>query len=177
VLVDADGNEAAGQIVDSEGKPLPYGVQLLDADDASTQIWRIAAPPGSYSSLRFGVGVPPACNSPANTNLVYPLNPDGEMFWSWGAQFMFVRVEGMTRRSPSEQLGSFAYHVGFDAAFAHITVEGALNVSGVTQGPTLVLDVARMLATGAEGLPATQHTVPDGWVADNLERSGTFELQ
>lgn len=177
VLVDAAGNEAPGQLVGPDAQPLPYGVQLIDLADPNSQVWRIAAAEGTYRKLRFGVGVPQGCNSPSNSNLVYPLNPDSEMFWSWGAQFMFVRVEGTTRSGPSEELGAFFYHVGFDAAFAHVTVEGALSVSGVSQGPTLVLDVARMLATDAGNLPAPQHNVPDGWVADNLERDGTFELQ
>jgi hypothetical protein len=176
-LIDAAGQEAPGQIVGADGQPLPYGVQLIDLDDATTHRWRIAVAEGTYSGLRFGVGVPQGCNSPSNTNLVYPLNPDGEMFWTWGAQFMFVRVEGMTRAGPSEAFGPFAHHVGFDAAFAHIAVEGALNVSGISSGPTLVLDVARMLATEASSLPAPQHAVPDGWVSDNLEQAGTFTLQ
>jgi hypothetical protein len=177
VLLDAAGQETPGQIVGADGQPSPYGLQLIDLDDATTQTWRIVVAEGSYSGLRFGVGVPQGCNPPSNTPLVYPLNPDSEMFWPWGGQFMFVRVEGMTRASQSEALGSFAHHVGFDAAFAHIMVSGTLNVSGISSGPTLVLDVARMLATDAASLPAPQHAVPDGWVADNLERDGTFTLQ
>ncbi len=176
VLVDAAGREATGQIVDANGSPLPYGVQLIDAEDASSRSWRIAVANGSYSRLRFGVGVPQPCNSPTYTNLVYPLNPDGEMFWTWGSQFLFVRIEGTVRPSPNEGFSPLVYHLGFDAAFAHVTLKGDLTVADNSAGPTLELDVARMLATDAGGLPEAKHNVPEGWIADNLE-DGAFRLR
>jgi hypothetical protein len=177
VLVAASGEETHGQLVGADGKPLPYGVQLVDVEDPSTQALRIVAPEGDYAQLRFGVGVPPGCNSPSNTDRVPPLNPDSEMFWGWAAQFMFVRIEGNTRPSPNQAQVAFLYHVGFDAAFAHIIVEGALSVRGVSGGPTLELDIARMLATEAQMLPMPQHAVPDGWVSDNLESNQAFSLR
>jgi hypothetical protein len=176
VLVDAAGRETKGQVVDAEGKPLPYGVQLVDMEEPSPH-FRIAASDGIYSRLRFGVGVPPGCNAPSNSDHVYPLNPDSEMYWGWAARFMFIRIEGSSRATPTQEFAPFLYHVGFDAAFAHITVEGALTVNGVGSGPTLVLDIARMLATEAQMLPAPQHAVPDGWVPDNLENNAAFTLQ
>jgi hypothetical protein len=168
------------QIVGSDGKPAPYGLQLVDAEDPGTQVLRLSAPEGSYSGLQFGVGVPAACNATTATTGVYPLNPDSEMFWTWGSQFLFIRVEGSTHDATSADWSSFFYHVGYDAAYSSISVLGDVSLTAgppTPTGPTLSLDLDRMLYTEGAPLPSGRHSVPDGWVVDNLEKNQAFTLQ
>jgi hypothetical protein len=101
------------------------------------------------------------------------------MFWPWGSQFMFIRIEGTTRASANEAWGPFLYHVGFQPAFTSLTVSGALVASAgaPTTGPTLTLDLDLMLKADADGLPSPQHSVPDGWVVDNLENNQAFAFR
>lgn len=178
-LVKADGSSVPAQFVSETGMPEPYEVHLVDADDAATQLLRMVVEPGSYTALSFGVGVPSACNGMGSTAQVYPLNPDSDMFWPWGSQFMFIRIEGTTRASATEAWGPFLYHVGFQPAFTNLTVSGSLSASAdaPATGPTLTLDVDLMLKTDADGLPSAQHSVPDGWVVDNLENNQAFSLR
>jgi hypothetical protein len=176
-LVAASGLEAPAQLVSAEGAPLPYGLHLVDADDPTTQQLHLATDMGSYTALRLGVGVPAACNAMPVTNQVYPLNPDSDMFWTWGSQFMFIRIEGSTRTSSSGEWAPFLYHVGYDPAFVSLTIPGAIQVGPGGSGPTLSLDIDLMLANGSEPLPAPKHAVPDGWVVDNLEANQAFTLQ
>lgn len=180
-FVDLNGHESKAQIIEPTGQPSAYGLQLVNADEPATQLLRLTAPAGNYAALHLGVGVPAACNAISATNQVYPLNPDSEMIWTWGSQYMFVRVEGFSRPDATAEWSPFAYHVGFDAAFASITVPGDLIVpaAGAAGGasaapPTLTLDLERMLATEAQMLPSTKHSVPDGWVVDNLESNQAF---
>jgi hypothetical protein len=177
VLIASDGHESKAQLLSPAGAPEPYGLHLVDADDAATQQLRLAAPPGQYSALRFGVGVPQPCNQMGTTTQVFPLNPDSEMFWDWASKFMFLRVEGEWRRGESESFQGFVYHVGYDQAYGTVNVSGALAVSSGGLGPTLSLDVDRMLANDAASLPPARHTVPEGWVVDNLEQNQAFKLQ
>ena len=72
--------------------PLPYGLLLVDADDEASQLLRLAAPAGTYEGLRISVGVPEPCNGGDPTTHVHPLNADGDMWWFWGSQFLFIRV-------------------------------------------------------------------------------------
>jgi hypothetical protein len=176
-LVTAEGAEAEAQLITAEGAPLPYGIHLVDADDATTQVLRLATDAGSYTALRLGVGVPRACNWISTTDSIFPLNPDSDMFWTWGSQFMFIRIEGSTRPDSTAEWTSFLYHVGFDPAFATLTIPGSLQVGPSGSGPTLSLDVDLMLATGDDPLPPPKHAVPDGWVVDNLEARQAFTLK
>jgi hypothetical protein len=177
ILLSADGKETKAQFVNADGVPEPYELHLVDADDAATQILRLQTMPGNYTSLRFGVGVPAACNVMNSTAQVYPLNPDSEMYWDWGSRFMFIRIEGNTRPDATAAWEGFTYHVGFDQAFTTLTVPGAITALAGAAGPTLSLDIERMLETDAATLPSPQHGSFDGWVVDNLDENQAFTLQ
>ncbi len=176
-LVTADGHETPAQFVTAEGAPMPYELHLVDADDSATQLAHLVAEPGSYTALRFGVGVPAGCNNMPSTGQAYPLNPDSDMFWTWGAQFLFIRIEGNTRPDATAEWMPFAYHVGFDQAFSNLVVPGSIVVGPSGTGPTLSLDIDLMLTSDTATLPPTKHSVPDGWVVDNLENNHAFTLQ
>jgi hypothetical protein len=179
-LLDASGHESKAQIVGADAKPLPYGIQLVSADDPATETLRLSLPQGNYTALTFGVGVPAGCNAVSTTDAVYPLNPDGEMFWTWGSQFLFIRIEGASRMPPATDFTTFYHHVGYDPAYARLTVPGAISVAASGGGPTLVLDVDLLLAGGentTSGVPSGSRGIPDGWVVDNLETRQVFSLR
>ena len=183
-FIDLNGHESKAQIIEPTGQPSPYALHLVNADEPETQVLRLTAPAGNYAAFHLGVGVPAACNALNATNQVYPLNPDSDMVWTWGSQYMFVRVEGFSRPNANAEWSSFAYHVGYDAAFASITVPGNVIVpaAGAADAssaapPTLTLDLDRMLATEAQMLPSAKHSVPEGWVADNLESNQAFSFR
>jgi hypothetical protein len=179
-LLDANGHELKAQIVGPDAKPLPYGIQLVNADDPATETLRLSVPQGNYTALTFGVGVPAGCNAVSSTDAVYPLNPDGEMFWSWGSQFLFIRIEGASRMPPATDFTTFYHHVGYDQAYTRLTVPGSIAVAASGSGPTLSLDVD-LLLKGGEGTTSQalsgSRAIPDGWVVDNLDTQQVFSLR
>ena len=167
-LLDAQGTAVSAQFLAADGKPAPYGLALVDADDPLTQTLRLAAPAGSYTALRLGVGVPAACNHVTSANQTFPLNPDSDMFWTWGSQFLFIRLEGRYRAAMGMDWDQFVYHLGFDSAFTTLTLPGQISVGPEGIGPALLLDIDRLLATDSATLPPGQHTAPDELVLRNL---------
>lgn len=175
-FVDGAGNAVPAQFLSADGKPAAYGLHLLDAADAATQTLRLATTPGSYTRLELGVGVPEACNRASSTSLVYPLNPDSEMFWTWGSQFMFLRLEGQQRHVDAAW-SSLVLHVGYAASFAHVQAVGAVTVGVGVPGPSLYFDLGKLLENSGEAVPNSSHTAPDGWVPDHLETRAPFTLK
>ncbi|HEY5375629.1 MAG TPA: MbnP family protein, partial [Polyangiaceae bacterium] len=94
VLLRNDGTRVAAQLVDVNRAPRPYGIALVDLDAPASQSLTIAGPAGDYVGLELGVGLPPACNAGDPTTRAFPLNADSDMYWTWGSQYMFMRVEG-----------------------------------------------------------------------------------
>lgn len=176
-LVDAAGRAISAQFVTSDGAPLPYGLALVDAEDPASQTLRLAATAGSYTALRLGVGVPASCNHVTSADQVFPLNPDSDMFWVWGSQFMFIRLEGNSRPSASTDWAPFLYHLGFDAAFKTVSIPGQLVVGTSGAGPVLAFDVDQLLTTDAANLPPGQHTATDEFVLKNLEQQHPLHFE
>lgn len=178
-LLAAGGTEVEAALVGAEGAPLPYGLQLVDADDETTQVMHLAAPAGSYEGLRISVGVPAPCNGGDPTTQVFPLNADGDMYWTWGAQYMFIRIEGFLRETTGAPENPFLHHVGFEPAFVSVTLPAALVVSETpaTASVTLGLDVDRLLEPRAGSTPSGKHDVLDGWVIDNIDDNQVFSLK
>ena len=85
----------SAELVDAAGKPLPYGLALVDLDKPDSLTLRLRAPAGEYDRLSLSIGVYPACNSgPQPAALVYPLNAGGGMTWTWTLGYIFVFMEG-----------------------------------------------------------------------------------
>ncbi len=170
----ADGTTARAQFVDESGAPLAYELALVDADLDNTL--RLSAPSGEYRTLAFGVGVPAVCNQTDPTTGVFPLSTDGGMYWSWGFQYTFSRVEGHLRLA--ETWEGFTYHFGLDICYRVVTSEARLQLSGNTStAAALTFDVEAFLTppTGIEAAPG-HLMAPAEWMLDNLVER-TFELE
>ncbi len=89
------GQPVSAELVDVAGKPLPYGLALVDLEKPDSLKLRLRAPAGEYDRLSLSIGVYPACNSgPQPAALVYPLNAGGGMTWTWTLGYIFVFMEG-----------------------------------------------------------------------------------
>ncbi|HEX7452109.1 MAG TPA: MbnP family protein [Polyangiaceae bacterium] len=176
VLLKSDGTRVAAQLVDVNRVPRLYGIALVDLDAPASQSLTIAGPAGDYAGLELGVGLPPACNAGDPTTRAFPLNADSDMYWTWGSQYMFIRVEGSLGGNGA--WSSFALHVGFQQAYRAVRVTGALSLTPSAVGsPKLQLDIDRLLRApaGADPTGADSHEGPDEWVADNAA-NGAFTL-
>lgn len=175
VLLKTDGSRVPAQLVTPSGSPSPYGLALVDLDDPTTQSLGIAGPPGDYAGLELGVGVPAPCNAGDPTSHIFPLDADSDMYWTWGTQYMFIRVEGALQSA--DTWSKFGLHVGYQQAYRVAQLSGALHLPSA-QAPTLHVDADRLLVAPASADPtgADSHEAPDEWVADNMASHGVLTL-
>lgn len=97
-----------------------YSVAKYDYSE-STELFTAEVSPGTYSQLRFDVGVDSIRNhsDPASYPSDNPLNivSSSGMFWTWNTGYIFVVIEG---QYDTDSLGTgmptvnFSYHLGLD---------------------------------------------------------------
>ncbi|MCB9631214.1 MAG: metallo-mystery pair system four-Cys motif protein [Sandaracinus sp.] len=99
-LVDAEGTEVALDLAD-DGRFQRDGAALLDFEDGCGDMGNAdlndrlvgSVPEGTYTGVRFRVGLPPELNHANSAEAPAPRNLTA-MWWSWNAGYKFVRVEG-----------------------------------------------------------------------------------
>lgn len=169
VLILPTGARVTAQLLNAAGTPRAYGLLLVDLDDPTSAALNLAAPPGDYAGLELGIGIPQACNGGDPTLRSFPLNADGDMYWTWGEGYMFIRIEGTEQANGAWT--PFAHHVGFQQNFRLAQVTGVIHMSAGTP-PALQVDIDRMLAPPAGSVPDPS----DAWVADNMSSHGVLTL-
>ncbi len=87
--------------VSPAGAVLPYGVQLVNAEDAASLEFQLAAPPGEYEGITFLVGLTEGCNS-SFSPLAPPLDEASQMKWPHVLGFLFLRFEGVVSMDAAE---------------------------------------------------------------------------
>lgn len=96
--------------VDALVYEMPESYFLVDeANQPSTKLEIPDVPAGSYTSVRFTVGVDSTRNvSGAQTGALDPANG---MFWTWSSGYIFFKLEGKSPASTQPD-SSFIYHIG-----------------------------------------------------------------
>jgi|GEM_PF-1275683 len=122
-------------LVDSTGKSHPLiGTHLVDMFDSASQargyaIVSVKAIPGTYSGVRFSVGVPFDENHRDPTTQSAPLGTESQMFWSWNSGYIFHRVEGKVDSAGSPK--TFFYHIGTDNSKLQVNLFSVTDTSKV----------------------------------------------
>tara|TARA_B100000768_G_C11283621_1_gene380370 strand:+ start:345 stop:1127 length:783 start_codon:yes stop_codon:yes gene_type:complete len=103
-------------------------VALLDFG-AQGQKFAASAFAGTYSAIRFGMGLPSEINTdidPASYANDHPLSVPGSagMFWTWSSGYVFVKYEGKFSLEAGEQLVEpLSYHCGTDESYRTVSFE------------------------------------------------------
>jgi hypothetical protein len=164
-LVRADETRVAAQLASPEGPPLPYGLYLADAEQENEL--HVLAPPGAYIALELGLGVPASCNRGDPTVRVYPLSADSDMYWSWGAQYMFQRIEGSIQMNGTWT--AFLAHFGFDPSYRVVRMSGAIELPAMENIGILSFDLDAYITPPSGVTEQTvNHLVPPEWMVENL---------
>jgi len=140
-----------------------------------------AVPAGTYTAMRFGVGIPKALNTdidPASYPNDHPLSVLGSagMFWTWSTGYIFLKYEGkaaVAEGSPIEE--PISYHLGTDLSYRVITLPfaGPMQVDSREVTPvTVAFDGARMLSGPAGSIDVltdpVSHNAPGTELPDRL---------
>jgi hypothetical protein len=160
-VIDADGIPHPATLLDEQGKPRVYDLQLVNAAEPETQRLVLAVPPGDYGALRFGVGVSDACNALDAMTRQWPLTIESEMAWGW--TMLHLRLEGR-----HDGQGYMEHHLGFPAEYRTVQVPAFLQFSSNPTSRALAFAIDRAVDNPA---------APMSRVADNLALAGTFELR
>ena len=119
-LIDDDGREVPITL-DQDGKFQHDDVALLDFEDGSASCNEVGnpetndrvigtAPDGTYTGLRFTLGVPFEQNHQNVALAPPPLNLSA-MFWGWQSGYKFMRIEGHVDPGTADDKG-WLFHLG-----------------------------------------------------------------
>jgi hypothetical protein len=185
-LVDGAGKTVDAQLVTRDGRPVPYGVALVDATKPDSGELALMAAPGNYSAVQFMIGVPDSCSTGEQLNhgdasaRLAPLDVDTDMYWSWNPGYIHLKVEGQAKVDGSWK--SILFHVGEDKRREQVRVEMPLQIaSGAHTHLPIAVDVTRLFVNdqGATVPDFNRDRVSHGGVptdrmAENIARSGFF---
>jgi len=172
-------------IVTEAGVPQPYGVHFFNAEDPSSRVMRVLAPPGAYTGITFLLGLADVCNSPIAAGRVAPLSDASQMSWGPPFGYLFLRYEG--RNSPSNVPGvpSMIHMGGYPRVlFApRMRVDGALSIPEGGPGSfskSMQLAMDQVFLASTTDTTATTGVLPPGEAAavgDHLfANAGKFQL-
>ena len=115
------------------------------------------APEGTYSGVRFDVGVPRELNHLDATLQTAPLGVDAGMYWAWNPGYIFYRLEGQVELDGRTE--PWLLHMGTDAfrlpVRAQDLLTGTVTVEVAAEGGELSfdLDVMEAFSSGLAGSP------------------------
>jgi hypothetical protein len=115
---------------------------LIDASDPATcQELAIQVPNGTYTSLRFYLGI----DSAKNYSLAQggDLDPMYGMFWSWNTGYIFFKHEGEFIKS-NGNTAQILFHLGTDKAYTAVEVPINLTVEGSSKVLNINFDLGKM---------------------------------
>ena len=172
-LVDSSGQEAPITL-DQDGTWQKDTVALLDFEDKSGPCSAGTAatngtvsgsvPAGSYTALRFDLGLPDDIDHQDASVALPPLNVSG-LFWSWQSGYKFLRTEGVT----TGQKDGYNVHIGStgcvrDGATGAVTCankdRAAVELTGFDPDRSVVVADLKPLLAGSDIDTNTDGTAP-----------------
>lgn len=181
-------------------------ITLLDEDSRETRLSEIelidiaenrrtleyVVPPGNYSGVKFGLGVPVELNGTNNPDFStalydanHPLSVSNGMYWVWQTGYRFFIFEGRydTVANNSGILPmSYAFHTGTDTLYRHLgPFSKNINIqAGSSKVLSFNLEVDSMFVSGSDTVDLAVESAFHGSaeeidlgikVANNLARS------
>lgn len=125
---------------------------IVDYENSSNS-FIVSLEPGSYSGIKFGMGVDGSLNhsdpSALPSTHAFSLNNANDMFWTWSSGYIFTKFEGRadttgTLSGGLDQL--FFFHTGADTLYREIDLSYPFSIStGNTTNLYIDLDVNKLL--------------------------------
>jgi hypothetical protein len=189
-----------------EGETEQYGIFLVNhgasnatAADGSSPAYRFRfkAETGSYSDIRFNVGVPREYNLADITTNPYPVNGSNGMYWSWNSGFKFFVINGKFGTDAAIADKALHMSIGVNSRimaynFRSMLLAPSLPKIEVTEGKTTTIrlsyDIATLL-TNTDGsdyrlvAPGTGSTAPNpcqvhgGYYSDILKANAGSAME
>jgi len=176
-LVKGDGSLVAVDLVTPLGTPEPYGIHLVNFEEAESTKIHVAAPAGTYTGARFTFGINDACNA-GGPSRKPPLSVASEMSWPHVAGFLFLRYEakwtadaGATQAAPPELIHMGGVVGSVAAPTANVT--GSLTVTAGASTPRTIqvsFDEIFRAASSTEAVSDIPIPTPEVIAGERLRR-------
>ena len=124
-------------------------VAWMDAGKARSTFMLPDVPAGTYSALRFYLGVDAATNatSPTKYPPEHPLNTNlNGLYWAMSGGYIFMALEGSWQIGNAAPAG-YSFHLAHDANRTPVTLPGPIDLSGDALA-TIAFDVPSLIAGG-----------------------------
>lgn len=156
MLLRQDGSPVAVDIVTADGKPVPYNVHLVNAEDDAAMSFHIAAPTGEYAGMSFLFGINDACNRLNVSNTRPPLTYSSQLSWPQAFGYLFLRYEGNLmgvgeKDGPPTALAMSGFKGSIFAP--RVSAEGSLRFAGAADAVRLHVTLEELFKAAL--LPAT----------------------
>lgn len=140
-LVTGTGAVVPVDVVTAAGDVQPYGVFMFNAEDPTMLTLHLRAPAGTYSGVKFDLGLNVPCNTGSSFSRTFPLSEDSQMTWPHLVGYLFFRYEAQVSSTGADPDGGAqavlpgAIHMGADVR--DLKVPGAITfrVNGVVSLP------------------------------------------
>jgi hypothetical protein len=123
-------------------------VALVDLYTPASKTISGSVPAGSYTGLRFNLGLDYALNHSNQSSYptTHPLSTVTGMYWTWATQYIFSMIEGRTDTSGGNPDTIFIYHSGSDSLLRPLEFRNLNIVIGEsgTQKHTISLDMQKV---------------------------------
>ena len=122
-------------------------VILLEADKPETLTSTWSSPAGTYSAIRFGIGLDSLLNAsdPTTFPSTHPLASAKGMHWSWAQMYRFITTEGRAVSGAAQT--NYAHHPGRNDFYKSYTLERS-----IASGQNLAFDInIKTLYDGPDG--------------------------
>lgn len=120
----------------------------ISAREGRTSFSLEGVPAGSYSRVRFHIGLEPKINhaDAAQWPAGHPLNPQvNGLYWGWMGGYVFLAFEGRWLTGNGATVGGFSYHVANDPQLMTAELPVELNLSSDVE-LDVALDVDKILS-------------------------------
>ncbi len=132
---------------DGTWQEVPDAVAWMDAGKARSTLTLPDVPAGTYSALRFYLGIDAATNAapPTKYSPNHPLNTNlNGLYWAMAGGYIFMAVEGNWRVGNAEPTG-YSFHLARDANRTPVVLKGPIDLTGDALA-TIAFDVPSVIA-------------------------------
>ena len=153
-------------------------VALVDLYRANSNVISGAAPTGSYTGMRFNLGLDYDLNHSDQTSYPtsHPLSTTSGMYWTWASRYIFTMIEGRADTTSTDSLGVFLYHSGADSMVRPMEFRNLNIVLGEneTKTQTLTLDMQKVFFGATDSIDVSAdpitHTLDNPGLASRVIR-------
>jgi hypothetical protein len=153
-------------------------VALVDLYRANSNIVSGAVPKGTYTGLRFNIGLDYDLNHSNQTSYAtdHPLSTTTGMYWTWASRYVFTMIEGRADTTGGHPEEIFLYHSGADSLVRPMEFRNLNIVLGdkETKKHTLTLDLQKVFWGANDTINITldpnTHTLDNPSLASRVTR-------